>query len=68
MEGRPVTQDVDPAGAVLGLLFGGALLVLLAAPLNDYSTINLELWGTLAIAAGIGFGGLVVVVALSSRM
>jgi len=63
-----VTQDVDPAGAVLGLLFGGAFLVMLAAPLSDYSTINLELWGLLAIVAGIGFGGLIVVVALTSRI
>ena len=49
-----MTQDVDPAGAVLGLLFGGAFLVMLAAPLSDYSTINLELWGLFAIVAGIG--------------
>lgn|GEM_PF-4500623 len=63
-----MTQDVDPAGAVLGLLFGGAFLVMLAAPLSDYSTINLELWGLLAIVAGIGFGGLIVVVALTSRI
>lgn len=63
-----MTQDVDPAGAVLGLLFGGAFLVMLAAPLSDYSTINLELWGLFAIVAGIGFAGLIVVVALTSRI
>ena len=63
-----MTQDVDPAGAVLGLLFGGAFLVMLAAPLSDYSTINLKLWGLFAILAGIVFAGLIVVVALTSRM
>lgn len=63
-----MTQDVDPAGAVLGLLLGGAFLVMMAAPLSGYSTINLELWGLFAIVAGIGFAGLVVVVSLASRM
>lgn len=63
-----MSDEMGPGEAILALIVGGIMLTMLAAPLGSRTSTNLELWGFVAILAGIGLGSLVVVVAVVSRI
>jgi len=45
----------EAAGAIGGLLLGGALLLLLAPTLESVKAVNLEAWGTILFVLGALF-------------
>lgn len=43
----------EAAGAILGIAFGGVILLKMAAELNSTGSVNLAAWGTMFLAAAV---------------
>lgn len=43
----------EAAGAILGIAFGGVILLKMAAELNSTGPVNLAAWGTLFLVAAM---------------